>query len=589
MNFKKFISGVSAFAIAASAFAGMAVTANAFDTVTIDYEDETPVVDWTSANTGRYTAEVKGDATNHYMSVDAVGTGNNGTTVSTNDKYTAKVAEKTSFTMTFDMQLNGGNNQVSTFKVNAPAGEILKLEQTTASGTEWKINGDDNKKVTLAKSTWYSFKITRVEDEDASKDFTYLTVKDANGNDVFERAIISSALSANGGVSGMSFETKRYYSHLKMDNVVVRDVNTTDDLPQTVSYKVTINCVAKDDQSTIVKSSSEYIESGEEYTPTYAESFDDDNYRYTYESGSEKRTITADTTYTLVYNRVALADHTVTVKTTGYDSILDTITLKDNKSGSYAYPRYILSGTDLYQIKKSKYDQGYVNTFNNVTEDIDVSEEYALQTENVVYFKEAEDIATLTKSTTNNNIPNRCSSGNAAYAAADAVITNLPAGQYKIAIATFGNKDTKFTATIGSNAFETTTKGYFAEEVSEVFTISEATDVVIGAAGNGGSSPKVIDYIYIVKTGNVDPSAEAGEVTNVTTYSGDQYDGSATSASVAVSYANMLADKVITLTYGEATRDVSGATGFTGNGNIVVGVVIQDAAVSNPVFTAGVR
>ena len=64
MNFKKFISGVSAFAIAASAFAGMAVTANAAQRVATVYTSNGGSVVSTSSSGTTKTVDISGGLEN---------------------------------------------------------------------------------------------------------------------------------------------------------------------------------------------------------------------------------------------------------------------------------------------------------------------------------------------------------------------------------------------------------------------------------------------------------------------------------------------------------------------------------------------
>lgn len=76
---------------------------------------------------------------------------NNGTTVYTNNSYTAIVDANNSFTMEFSMAITGGNNQTSTFEVQGYDGDILKLTQTAVGNTSWKINDDDTSTIDLTK------------------------------------------------------------------------------------------------------------------------------------------------------------------------------------------------------------------------------------------------------------------------------------------------------------------------------------------------------------------------------------------------------------------------------------------------------
>lgn len=505
MQFKKVAGAVGALAVAASTFAAFSITASAFDTVTINYEGDSAAVDWTSGNTGRYTAAIATDSSNSYMNIAAVGNGNNGTTVSTNDLYTAKVDEKTSFTMQFDMALTGGNNQQSAFRVKSADGNILQLNQTAANGATWTINGDSNLTIDLTKGSWYTFKITRVEADTAADDITYLTVTDSTGKAVLTQQVISSALSANGGVSGMSFETKRYYSALKIDNVTVRDIDDSADLPLTIQRKVTLNCVSSDDTDTILKSSSVYVDDGTSYTPTYDVTFDDDTYRYTYQSGADTQTITADTTYTLIYTKESLADHTISIKTSS-DSDIDKVfisdTVKDAKSKKLNFPRYVVENGTAYQWQSDDYTHGYFVDFNNVTEDTVAEKTFTKFADNVAYFSEAEAIEGLTASSAG-NADIRCSNGKGGTVSNDTTVTTLPAGKYKITAAVWGNSGAAFTFDAGSNTVASvSTTGSFNEVTSDEFTLDKNTAIVLKATDS--SSSKVLDYVLITKTGEAD-------------------------------------------------------------------------------------
>lgn len=120
-----------------------------------------------------------------------------------------------------------------------------------------------------------------------------------------------------------------------------------------------------------------------------------------------------------------------------------------------------------------------------------------MNSKNVAFFAEAEDISSLT-SVEGGNVPARCSSGKAAYAASDAVIAHLSAGSYKIKAAVFGNAGVTFEFKVGDKTvFSPDTKGYFFESESDIFTLDADADVVLAA---GGNSSKVVDYIAITKT-----------------------------------------------------------------------------------------
>ena len=238
MRMKKAVSAFAALTIAAGAFAGMAVTASAEVSYSQDYEN-TDVVDWTSEIESRYTASIGSSDSNHYLSIGAVDNGNNGTTVATNENYQGIVEEGNDFTISFDISMNGGNQQANTaFEIKSPNGYILNLDQEQAGqDADYIINGNANQKVHFSKETWYKIQVTRQGNN------TFLTVKNQDGEIVsdYDKTIIDTQ-SENGGISGMSFTTGRYYAALKLDNIVIRDVED-EDVPDVVFYNVTLNSV----------------------------------------------------------------------------------------------------------------------------------------------------------------------------------------------------------------------------------------------------------------------------------------------------------------------------------------------------------
>ena len=203
-----------------------------------DYEGANVAADWTSSNTGRYTTEVKGDATNHYLEVAAVGTGDNGTTISTNANFTGAAAPGDEFAIDFDMALTGGDNQNSTWlRVNSNANSasdyILNLQQITAGGTKYTINGYSGQTLDVAKGEWYHYHITQTSSN------TFLEVTDATDNEVFKNQPIFTRTSA-GGFKGITLNSGRYNVNMKIDNVEVRDMKAGD-APEGSWYNIYVN------------------------------------------------------------------------------------------------------------------------------------------------------------------------------------------------------------------------------------------------------------------------------------------------------------------------------------------------------------
>lgn len=463
-----------------------------------DYEGKDAAVDWITSVATRYTPILQTENNNTFLTVNQSERGNNGCSLTNSS---VKVEAGTDFTITFDLKLGSHNDKgkssaVFTIKDAENSSAIFSLADAGASSTKWIVNGDNDLQLDLpgtgkTADVWYTFKVTR------KGNITYLTVTNTKTGDVILERTAIKTLSEKGGVGKMTFDTSRYFANLAIDNVVVRSL-TGDDVPATQVFTV-VTKYQLEDGTVIAEDRTDAIESGSKFTPSYDESFDDENYRYTYKSGAnEIASVDADATVTVVYTREELANWAITVKAGGeLNESLAEFTVKDAKNAAYTYPRYINKDSNLYQIKKGRYDQGYVRTINSVKGNEEITEEYLLNSKNVAFFAEAEDISSLT-SVEGGNVPARCSSGKAAYAASDAVIAHLSAGSYKIKAAIFGNAGVTFEFKVGDKTvFSPGTKGYFFESESDIFTLDTDADVVLAA---GGNSSKVVDYIAIMKT-----------------------------------------------------------------------------------------
>ena len=185
---------------------------------TQDYEASGVTVDWTAANSDRYSVGISGDETNHYLLVSSVGTGGIGTTLtstSLNGKLASDVSE---FSMSFDLKLIPGNDQhPNEFIIrDGGAGNVLHLGNTAVGSTTWQINGSTTQTIVMDKAKWYSFQLDVL-----TKDLILLTVTDkAAGTEIFSRQLITSQISTM-GLGNMIFYTKSYYAGMAIDNVKV--------------------------------------------------------------------------------------------------------------------------------------------------------------------------------------------------------------------------------------------------------------------------------------------------------------------------------------------------------------------------------
>ncbi len=164
---------------------------------------------------------------------------------------------------------------------------------------------------------------------------------------------------------------------------------------------------------------------------------------------------------------------------------------------SVAYPRYILVGNQLYKknANSNDYHQLFTPTADNHIETLT----YVADLENIVYYREAEEIEGMTSSSSSNaNI--RCSNAFGAYNKGPEIVsvTTLPAGVYKIYTAVWGSKDTNLLFNLGDVEWGAMTTGSWTSRETE-FTLYADGTISLPASG---SSSRVIDYIVIQKIGD---------------------------------------------------------------------------------------
>lgn len=165
------------------------------------------------------------------------------------------------------------------------------------------------------------------------------------------------------------------------------------------------------------------------------------------------------------------------------------------------YHKYVLKDNVLYMAPQGNKDDGYYQKVVSLDQnELVVNVEYsAADLKNVAFWSEAEDIAGLTSNATG-AAPLRCSDGKGAFAESDAVIAKLSAGIYRMHVGVFGNTGTNFVFKNGDNVvFKAATTGTGSEVSSSLFELTDDSDIVLSAAGNGGSSPKLLDYVIIEK------------------------------------------------------------------------------------------
>ena len=241
-------------------------------------------------------------------------------------------------------------------------------------------------------------------------------------------------------------------------------------------------------------------------TPTLAGDdiwVNDKKYIYVGSDVAEKGGIAASgSTYTLTYREAANYNYTI-------NAVAGGVTLEQIASGTnfegekvkVPYHKYVLKDNVLYVAPQGNKDEGYYQQVVSLDQnELAVNVEYsATDLKNVAFWSEAEDIAGLTSSAAG-AAPIRCSDGKGAFAESDAVIAKLSAGIYRMHVGVFGNTGTNFVFKNGDNVvFEAATTGTGSEVSSSLFELTDDSDIVLPAVGNGGSSPKLLDYVIIEK------------------------------------------------------------------------------------------
>ena len=222
--------------------------------------------------------------------------------------------------------------------------------------------------------------------------------------------------------------------------------------------------------------------------------------------------------YSYTVNAVDEASNTLYKVTEG------TVLSSDN-SVKVTYDAFYLKGNNLLQADRHDNDNKEYNYTFNVTENNQVINIIYKDKgyNNVIFYKEAENIETLS-SVNSGNVPVRCSGGKGGYAATDAKIASLPAGKYKVSSFAYGTSGTNLSIYAGETLVKTfgTASAALSVTTSDEFTLNETTDIIFKEGGNGGSSPKVLDFIFIQNTSS--DKKIIGTVDNSTYYLTDMSD-----------------------------------------------------------------
>lgn len=315
-------------------------------------------------------------------------------------------------------------------------------------------------------------------------------------------------------VSGLTATKQTYYSY--MDNVSFYNVydDAVTEYAYTLNYQfnnVTVASTTGAGQEGVVVSAENYVWNAGNTQKYFVK--DNETTSFTISSGTN--------TFNVAVREAEVWNYTVkAIKGTDILGDIATNSVVEGETANYGYPQYFAADGKLYISTKQGSNPWWGKSFtpsaNNATQEISYDAE---GTEGVVFCKEAEDISTLTE-VTGGNTDIRASNRAGGYAASEAVIATLPAGRYKMFGAVYGNSGTTFNFMAGNQTVLTiATDGNPTNTEGQEFTLSEETSITV-TGGNGGNSPKIIDYVYIVKTGDIPTSVSATMGTNgFTTFS----------------------------------------------------------------------
>ena len=299
-------------------------------------------------------------------------------------------------------------------------------------------------------------------------------------------------------------------------------IKTTEGDYSVTTYDYTVNWVC---DGTTIKSAIRQGEKGASISlfDTDKAAFTESSQKYIYVSDDASEKTVADdgsTVVTVTVRKAEVWNYTIQAVDES-DVALGTIstgTVVEGESLYYYYPTFYLAGTDLLKsdINDKTYGRSVTPAGNNETYKVTYKNKGIAD---VVFYKECEDIEGLT-SVSAGNVPARCSNGKGAMAESATTIATLAPGKYKMSGFAWGNSGTVFTLTADETEVATFTTASSTVNVStsEEFVILKSTDIVLGAQGNGGTSPKVIDFIYIQKTGDIQTLASTSQLEGYKTF-----------------------------------------------------------------------
>lgn len=322
MKIKKVISAISALAISVSAFAGMAVTANAYDpsykevysenfeSGNFTFDSQTSRTGVSIGNPSGFKASTMNDTDNGKV-LQLGGTGNS------KDYYLGykkdlDISSYNKLYFEFDVEallVRTDNKTATTYLQFADTNNdpILKISVATGRGLGMSS-------VIAADGNEYKFNLTTYAHVALDMDFTShtqnITVTDKNGSELLNQTVTMPETVENFGGFYLP-DTNWAYGYCLIDNIKASaPVHTV-----TVNYMADGEAIGELPEGTVTTFT---VNAGSSFTPVYPGEFTIGDYKYTFVSSDTTFpvTVNSDTTITLNYEKTLVAPQELTAPAT---------------------------------------------------------------------------------------------------------------------------------------------------------------------------------------------------------------------------------------------------------------------------------
>ena len=238
-------------------------------------------------------------------------------------------------------------------------------------------------------------------------------------------------------------------------------------------------------------------------------SFVGDDVKYVYAYSSVCVVDGSDTNVLNVYFDT-YAKYNYTVSSSLGTEIASGFVYADAPTITVPYPKYELSGTDLYMATKNSNSDYWRKTYTITADNQEETIIYTKSLENVASYMEGEDITSLTRTErTDYSFHLRCSNAAAGYPAnttANKIIT-LPAGAYRMYVSVWGNATHSFTFKKGDEELLVVNCNGTVLDKDIPFTLTASTDITVTASYN--ASNRGIDYVIFQNVASVSKTITA--------------------------------------------------------------------------------